>query len=125
MPSANKVTTPVAISEPIIEGRYAELDAYTVAFETFPADVDPASYFVGLPDDRCSCPHWGVVVSGQITFRWPDHEETYVAGDAYVAGPGHLPLISGGTEIVEFSPTADLAAVQQVIGANLERMAAQ
>ncbi|MGV9711720.1 cupin domain-containing protein [Gordonia sp. NPDC003424] len=125
MPSANKVTTPVAMNTPIIEGRYAELDEYTVAFETFPADIDPAEYFTGLPGDHCSCPHWGVVMSGQITFRWPDHEETYVAGDAYVAAPGHLPLISGGTEIIEFSPTADLAAVQEVIGANLERMAAR
>lgn len=74
MPSANKVTTPLAISEPIIEGSYAELDDYTVAIETFSDDIDPAAYFAGRPDDRCSCPHWGVVVSGQITFRWPDRE---------------------------------------------------
>ncbi len=123
MPSANKVTTPVAIDEPIIEGRYAELDDYTVAFETYPTDIDPAEYFAGLPDDRCTCTHWGVVLSGQITFRWADHEETYVAGDAYVAKPGHLPLIAGGTEVVEFSPTSDLGEVQKVIGANMERMA--
>ena len=81
---------------------------YTVSFETFKQDVDPAPYFVGLPDNRCQCPHWGVVTAGQLTFRWADHEETYVAGDAYYAPPGHLPLVTAGTRIVEFSPTAEL-----------------
>ena len=88
---------PVAVDEAQIEGRYAPLGDYTVSFETFKQDVDPAPYFVGLPGDRCQCAHWGVVTAGQLTFRWPDHEETYVAGDAYYAPPGHLPLVTAGT----------------------------
>jgi hypothetical protein len=119
MPSANRLTTPVAVDEELIEGRYAELDRYTVAFETYQHDVDPAPFFVGLPGDRCQCPHWGFVTSGQIIFRWADHEETYVEGDAYYAGPGHLPVISAGTTVVEFSPTAELEATMSVVGANL------
>lgn len=27
--------------------------------------------FKGLPDDRCQCRHWGVVIKGQVTFRYP------------------------------------------------------
>src|SRR5205085_2752132 len=77
MPSASKMTTPLAVDLPQIQGRYAELGGYTVGFETFPEDVDPAPFFAGLPDDRCQCSHWGVVQSGQITFRWADHEETH------------------------------------------------
>ena len=123
MPSARLITTPVTVDHELIEGRYAELGEYTVAFERFPNDVDPAPYFAGLPADRCTCPHWGVVTSGQITFRWPDHEETYGEGDAYYAPPGHLPLIAAGTSIVEFSPTADLETVQGVVGANLAKAA--
>jgi len=119
MPSANRITTPVSVDEELIEGRYAAIGGYTVAFETFKADVDPAPFFVGLPDDRCQCPHWGVVTSGQVTFRWVDREETYVAGDAYYAEPGHLPLVTAGTQIVEFSPTDDLEATMAVVGANL------
>lgn len=121
MPSANKMTTPVAVDLPVIQGRYAELDSFTVGFETFPEDVDPAPLFTGLPDDRCQCPHWGVVQSGQITFRWSDHEETYGAGDAYYAGPGHLPLIAAGTSVIEFSPTDALGATMAVIDANLAK----
>ena len=84
MPSANKMTTPIAVDLPEIQGRYAELDRYTVGFESYPEHVDPAPLFRGLPDDRCQCPHWGVVQSGQITFRWATHEETYGAGDVVV-----------------------------------------
>jgi hypothetical protein len=119
MPSANKMTTPVAVDLPMIQGRYAELDDYTVGFESYPEEVDPAPLFAGLPEDRCQCPHWGLVQSGQITFRWSDHEETYGAGDAYYAGPGHLPLITAGTSIVEFSPSEGLQQTMAVVEANL------
>ena len=119
MPSANRLSTPVAVDQAEIEGRYAQLGDYTVSFESFPQDTDPAAYFAGLPDDRCPCEHWGMVTAGQLTFRWPDREETYVAGDAYYAPPGHLPLITAGSAIVEFSRTADLETTMAVVGANL------
>jgi hypothetical protein len=119
MPSANQLTTPVAVDLPQIRGRYAQLDEYTVGFESYPEDIDPAPLFRGLPQDRCQCPHWGVVQSGQITFRWAGREETYGAGDAYYAAPGHLPLVAGGTSLVEFSPTEALQQTMAVIGANL------
>ena len=123
MPSASRSTTPVGIDLDIVEGRYAELGNYTVAFETFKTDLDVTPYFHGLPGDACSCEHLGYVTAGQITFRWPDHEETYVEGDAYVAGPGHSPLIAAGTSTVEFTRTADLQPVMEVIGRNIEAMA--
>ena len=119
MPSANRLSTPVAVDEELIQARYAELDHYTVGFESYPQDVDPAPFFVGLPDDRCQCPHWGTVVSGQLTFRWADREETFVAGDAYYAPPGHLPLITAGTSVVEFSLTDELEATMSVVERNL------
>lgn len=119
MPSAARMTTPVAVDAPEIEGRYAPLDTYTVSFETFRVDVDPAPFFTGLPDDRCQCPHWGVVTAGQLTLRWADREETYVAGEAYYAPPGHLPLVTAGTEVVEFSPTAELEATMAVVQRNM------
>jgi len=125
MPSANRLATPVAVDADQIEGRYAPLGGYTVAFETFKQDTDPAPFFAGLPGDRCPCPHWGVVTTGQLTFRWPDHEETYVAGDAYYAPPGHLPLVTAGTSVVEFSPAADLESTMAVVQANLQAAGAQ
>ena len=119
MPSANKTTTPVSVDLPVMQGRYAELDGYTVGFESFLEDADPGELFRGLPDDRCQCPHWGVVQSGQITFAWADHEETFGAGDVYHAPPGHTPRVTAGTTVVEFSPTEDLARTMSVVQANL------
>jgi len=119
MPRAAKADSAVQIDEPEIEGRDAELGDYTVAFETHKQDMDPGPLFAGLPDDRCQCPHWGVVISGKIVFRYADHDETYVAGDAYYGAPGHLPVLFADTELIEFSPTAALNETMQVIDANL------
>jgi hypothetical protein len=58
-------------------------------------------------------------VSGAVTFRYADHEETFEAGDAYYAPPGHLPLIVAGTELVEFSPTDALNATMAVVMRNM------
>ena len=119
MPRAAKADSAVQVDEPEIEGRYAELGDYTVAFETHKQDMDPGALFAGLPEDRCQCPHWGVVISGKIVFRYADHDETYVAGDAYYGAPGHLPVLFADTELIEFSPTAALNETMQVIDANL------
>jgi hypothetical protein len=119
MPHTRRDEAPILVDAPEIEGRYVELDDTTVAFERFRVDVDPAPVFRGLPDDRCQCPHWGTVLSGRMTFRYADREETLTAGDAYYAAPGHLPLVTAGTEVVEFSPTAQLQATMAVVGANM------
>ena len=115
MPSASRTTTPVSIDMDIIEGRYAEVGDHTVSFETFKQDLDAAPYFRGLPGDACTCQHVGYVTAGQITFRWPDREETYVEGDAYAIDiRGHQlrvdqPMESGGTDTAP-APTELFAA---------------
>jgi hypothetical protein len=125
MPGAKKDTTPVAIENPIYVGRVAELgDNYTVVFETIRVDIDTAPIFKGLPDDRCPCPHWGMVVKGRWTARYADHEETFEAGDVFYSPPGHLPLAAPGTELITFSPTAELAKVNAVIAKNQAEVAA-
>ena len=119
MPRTRKDEAPIAISEPMIEGRYIELDDYTVSFETFPIASTPALLFVGLRDDRCQCPHWGYVVRGSFSASYADSEETFHAGDAYYLRPGHLAKLGAGTEVVEFSPTKQLQETMAVVGANM------
>ncbi|HEY2691508.1 MAG TPA: hypothetical protein VGJ50_23940 [Streptosporangiaceae bacterium] len=119
MPRTSKADAPVSLDEPPIEGRYVQLDDYTVGFETHKTDMDPAPLFRGLPGDRCPCPHWGVVLTGQIVFRYTDRDEVFKAGDAYYGGPGHLPLMFAGTELIEFSPTAALNETMAVIEKNM------
>jgi hypothetical protein len=119
MPSASRDSASRVEDMGVMEGRYEELGGYTVGFEHFRADADATPLFHGLPDDRCQSPHWGYVVSGSVTFRFADHDETYAAGDAYYAPPGHIPVIAAGTEIVEFSPTEEYGRTMAVVAANL------
>lgn len=121
MPRTRKDEAPILLDEPEVTGRYVELDGYTVSFESFHTDTDPAPLFRGLPDDRCQSPHWGVVLSGRLDVRYADHEETFTEGDAYYIAPGHLPRVHAGTEVIEFSPTEALQATTAVVGANLAR----
>lgn len=120
MPRTRKDEAPLVVDESVITGRYVDLDGYTVSFETFHADADPAEFFRGLPDDRCQCPHWGYVASGRLIMRYADHDETYDAGDVYYVPAGHLPLVTEGTEVIEFSPTAALNETMAVVGANMQ-----
>ena len=119
MPSTSREAAPERVALEGYEGAFAPLEGgYTVGFEEFTADADPAELFRGLPDDRCQSPHWGIVVAGSITFRYADHEETIEAGEAYYAAPGHTPVLAAGTEVIEFSPTAQLQATMEVVGRN-------
>lgn len=122
MPGARKDTTPITAENPNYVGRAAELGDFTVTFETLRTDIDPAPFFKGLPDDRCPCPHWGLVVSGRITVRYRDHEETFEAGDAFYMPPGHLPLSTPGTELITFSPTGEIKEVNAALASNLQAM---
>src|SRR5207244_2417633 len=119
MPRTSKSEAPVAMVSDVLTSRRAELDDFTVAFEDYHVDADGAPVFKGLPDDRCQCPHWGVVVSGELSLRYADGEEIYRAGDAYVARPGHVPIVTAGTEVIEFSPTDKLAETLAVLAANM------
>jgi hypothetical protein len=103
----------------VMEGRYEDLGGYTVGFESFRQQVDAAPLFRGLPDDRCQCPHWGYVISGRMAFRFADHDEVYEGGDAYYAPPGHVPVVTAGTELIEFSPTADYQRTLEVVARNV------
>jgi len=119
MPRTRKAEAPILLDEPEVTGRYVELGSYTVSFETVHTDTDPAPLFRGLPDDRCQCPHWGLVVSGRLDVRYADREESFVEGDVYFVAPGHLPHPHAGTEVIEFSPTVALQATLAVVGANM------
>lgn len=102
-------------------GDYADVDGTTIGFERYDLDADPAALFRGLPDDRCQCPHWGVVLKGKLIYDEADGSRTEIgAGEAYAVGPGHLPVLTAGTEIIEFSPTAELAKTIEVVMRNVE-----
>jgi hypothetical protein len=108
-----------------IDGRSGALDGFTVGFESYAHDEDPAPLFAGLPDNACQARHWGVVLEGTLMFRYTDgSEEVIEAGEAYYVPPGHLPLFKAGTRLIEFSPTDELHKTMAVVMANAEAMRA-
>jgi mannose-6-phosphate isomerase-like protein (cupin superfamily) len=120
MPKISKQNASTTETAPGYEGNFEDLGGYTVAFETYTADADLAPLFVGLPNDRCQCPHWGVVLKGKVTYHFGDRSETIEAGEAYFAPPGHTPELHTGTELVEFSPTAELERTLEVVLRNAQ-----
>lgn len=121
MPKASKATASESVEVEGYEGHLENFKGgYTVAFEKYTADADLTPFFAGLPDDRCQCAHWGYVVNGKVTYKSADGEETFETGDAYYVGPGHTPTLYAGTEVIEFSPTAELQHTLEVVTKNME-----
>jgi Cupin domain len=106
----------------IAEDRCQDLGGYTVNFVTILKDHDPGPMLAGLPGGHCSCPHWGYVVKGQLTVRYGDQEEVIEAGEAFYLPPGHAPAATAGSEIIQFSPTDQLQAVDAAITRALQAM---
>jgi hypothetical protein len=125
MPKASKVTASEHETVEGYEGHFEHFEGgWTVGFEAYSQDADLAPLFRGLPDDQCQCAHMGYVIRGKVGFRSRDDEEHFEAGDAYYVGPGHTPILYAGTEVVEFSPTAELGHTMSVVTRNMEELEA-
>jgi len=121
MPSASKQSASESVELEGYEGHFEHFpDGYTVGFEKYTQDADLSPFFTGLPNNQCQAPHWGYVIKGKVTFKYADRDETYEAGDAYYAPPGHTPVLFAGAEIVEFSPTEELQRTIDVVTKNME-----
>ena len=100
-----------------------EFEGYTANFVTFRQDIDHSQILKGLPNDECQCPHWGYVFKGKVTFRFGDREETFEAGDAFYAPPGHVPVENEpGTEYLQFSPSDELRKTSEAINRNMQAL---
>jgi mannose-6-phosphate isomerase-like protein (cupin superfamily) len=105
---------------PGYEGRYREADGYTMAFEKFEEGGDFTPFYKGLPDGLCQSHHWGFVIRGRLIMHTPAGDEIVEAGEAYYTPPGHTDELAPGTELIEFSPSDELARTLEVVGRNLE-----
>ena len=118
MPKLSKQTASTVQDFGVAEDRSEDLDGYTVNFVSIRQDIDLAA----LPDDRCPCPHWGLVSAGRLTAQFDGREEVYEAGDAFYMPPGHVPQAAAGTEFTLFSPSDLMQRVGAVMAAKMQRM---
>jgi hypothetical protein len=107
-----------------VELREAEWGDINVGLESFPAGLDTAPIFKGLPDDRCQCPHWGYVIQGRVRVQYKDHDEVLSTGDVYYLTPGHTTAFEEPTELVEFSPRGEYQKTMEVAARNIAAMQA-
>jgi mannose-6-phosphate isomerase-like protein (cupin superfamily) len=114
MPSISKQTA-TEKDYGVVVDRSGEMDGYTVNIVTMVEPQDMTGMLSSLPGGQCHCPHWGYVFSGRMTVRYDDSEETVEAGDAFYMPPGHVPTYEAGTELVQFSPTDQLAETEAAI----------
>src|SRR3954447_328929 len=121
MPKVSKDSAAHVEDHGVVEDRHEDIEGYTVNFVSFRQDIDGTPLLKGLPDDRCPCPHWGYVLKGRLTYKFSDHDEVFEAGDAFYLPPGHIPLAEAGSELVQFSPTEPLQAVEEAMRANMQK----
>lgn len=69
------------------------------------AGVDTTPLFMGLDGNLCQCPHWGYLLSGQITTTDAEGVREVVNGnDLFYWPPGHNVMVNEDAEIIMFSP---------------------
>jgi len=108
------------VEAPGFVGHYGETEGYTIGFEAYSEHADMTPLFVGLPDDKCQSPHWGIVLKGKLVYHTAGGDIEVTDGEAYYVPPGHTPEIYPDTEVVEFSPTAELQQTMEVVMKNME-----
>jgi hypothetical protein len=93
-----------------------------VEYDVFKKTFDVTPLLKGLPNDRDQCPHWGIVMKGQVRLICDGKDEIIKAGEAYYMPPGHTAIAEAGTEAWEFSPNDKLKKTMEVMMRNMEIM---
>jgi hypothetical protein len=122
MPKVSKNNAVNHADHGLVEEWNGEIDGYTINFLSVAVDHDMTPMLKGLPGDHCTCPHWGYVTAGRLTFIIDGHEEVHEAGDAFYVPGGHLMRVEAGTEYVQFSPSDELRPVTETIMRNLSQL---
>jgi hypothetical protein len=69
------------------------------------AGVDTTPLFMGLEGNLCQCPHWGYLISGELTTTDANGKEENVGAKELFHWPsGHNVKVNADAEIVMFSP---------------------
>jgi hypothetical protein len=101
-----------------LEVRGGEWGSMHVSQYTLPAGTDLSPFFVGLPDDLCTCNHWGRVLDGEIHLRYGDgSEETTRAGEVYYWPAGHTAWTEDGVVFLAITPLDEERRMEELLQA--------
>lgn len=101
-----RIQVPGAIARQALD--FGDATGYgTIAGEYFSlaTGTDIAPLLKGLEGDLCQSPHWGYLLTGQVTVTYTDgSEESIAGGDLFYWPPGHTVKVGQDAEIILFSP---------------------
>ncbi|MBU0695385.1 MAG: cupin domain-containing protein [Bacteroidetes bacterium] len=93
------------IRQQINFGDATGLGKISAEYFSLSAGVDTTPLFIGLEGNLCQCPHWGYLLSGQLTTTDAKGiHETVNANDLFYWPSGHNVLVNADAEIIMFSP---------------------
>jgi hypothetical protein len=115
---ASRNELPILFGEDPAAIRGADWGGLRSMIVSLPAGADVVSLLKGLPNDQCTCPHWGYVLRGRMRVIYDDGEELMQAGDLMYIPPGHVPIVEEDIEFLEFSPPTEHEAVLDVVKRN-------
>lgn len=79
--------------------------AMATEYFSLAAGTDIAPLLKGLKDDLCQSPHWGYLITGDITVTYRDgRTEGVQGGDLFYWPPGHAVRVNRDAEVILFSP---------------------
>ncbi len=86
-------------------GDVTGLGKISAEYFSLSAGVDTTPLFMGLEGNQCQCPHWGYLISGEITTTDKNGKEENVGAKELFHWPaGHNVKVNADAEIVMFSP---------------------
>jgi hypothetical protein len=105
----SKESLPITMEVPGVKVASEKWGGMVVAFNQFAKGTDFTPVLKGLKDNMCQCPHWGYLLKGALHIRYTDgREEVLTPGDLFYLPDGHTGWAEEDTELVEFSPQAEM-----------------
>ena len=95
----------------------------TVAYNQIPEGTDFSPLLYGLKNNSCQCPHWGIIVEGEMLVTYDDHtQETLTKGDVFYLPPGHTAVVKKDLKLLDFSPEKELEEVMNHIAKRMSEL---
>ena len=99
------------------------LGGMSIGYMEVPGTADFTPLFKGLPDDMCPSPHWGYVIEGSLTVKYPGgKEETVNAGEVFYWPAPHTGVVEKNVKFIDISPDGPFKTVMDHLAKKMKEM---
>ncbi|MCC6288737.1 MAG: hypothetical protein IT249_12720 [Chitinophagaceae bacterium] len=102
------------------------LGGMSVGYMDIPSPVDFTALLEGLPDNMCSSPHWGYVIDGALTVKYPGgKQETIQAGEVFYWPAPHTGVVEKNVKFIDISPDGKFIPVMDHLAKKMAEAASK